>query len=53
VISATGFEPNAAQSEQSLLGLRILFAGLPCAGFLVGTWLFRGFSLGEPDARVR
>lgn len=53
VMSATGFEPNAAQSEQSLLGLRILFAGLPCAGFLVGAWLFRGFSLGEPGARVR
>jgi Na+/melibiose symporter-like transporter len=52
-MSATGFEPNAAQSEQSLLGLRILFAGLPCAGFLVGAWLFRGFSLGEPEARVR
>jgi GPH family glycoside/pentoside/hexuronide:cation symporter len=47
VMSATGFVPNAEQSAESLLGLRILFAGLPCAGFLIGAWVFRGFSLDE------
>jgi Na+/melibiose symporter-like transporter len=45
VMAATGFVPNVEQSAESLLGLRILFAGLPCAGFLVGAWVFRGFSL--------
>ena len=34
VMTATGFVPNVEQSEESLLGIRILFAGLPCAGFL-------------------
>jgi Na+/melibiose symporter-like transporter len=47
VMTATGFVPNVEQSTESLLGLRILFAGLPCAGFLIGAWLFRGFSLEE------
>jgi GPH family glycoside/pentoside/hexuronide:cation symporter len=47
VMTATGFEPNVEQSAQSLLGLRLLFAGLPCAGFLVGAWVFRGFALEE------
>jgi Na+/melibiose symporter-like transporter len=50
VMTATGFAPNVEQTEESLLGLRILFAGLPCAGFLLGAWLFRGFSLAEPPA---
>jgi GPH family glycoside/pentoside/hexuronide:cation symporter len=53
VMSATGFVPNAEQSAESLLGLRILFAGLPCAGFLIGAWVFRGFSLAEPAPRGR
>jgi GPH family glycoside/pentoside/hexuronide:cation symporter len=45
VMTATGFVPNVEQSPESLLGLRLLFAGLPCAGFLIGAWVFRGFSL--------
>jgi len=45
VMAVAGFVPNVEQSEESLLGIRILFAGLPCAGFLVGAWVFRGFSL--------
>jgi GPH family glycoside/pentoside/hexuronide:cation symporter len=45
IMTATGFVPNVEQTESSLLGLRILFAGLPCAGFAIGAWLFRGFSL--------
>lgn len=48
VMAATGFVPNVEQSAESLLGLRLLFAGLPCVGFLVGAWAFRGFSLEEP-----
>lgn len=47
MMALTGFAPNEVQTEQSLLGLRILFAGMPCAGFLIGAWLFRGFSLDE------
>ena len=48
VMSATGFVPNVEQSAESLVGLRILFAGLPCAGFLLGAWVFRRFSLSDP-----
>ena len=50
VMTVTGFTPNVEQSEESLLGIRILFAGLPCVGFLIGAWLFRGFSLAEATA---
>ena len=32
VLSAAGFVPNVEQSAESLLGIRMLFAGLPCAG---------------------
>jgi Na+/melibiose symporter-like transporter len=45
VMTATGFVPNVEQTAESLLGIRLLFAGLPCAGFLIGAWVFRGFSL--------
>jgi Na+/melibiose symporter-like transporter len=51
IMTVTGFVPNAVQSADSLLGLRILFAGLPCAGFLIGAWLFRGFSLEKDEER--
>lgn len=47
MMALTGFAPNEVQTEQSLLGLRILFAGMPCVGFLVGAWLFRGFRLDD------
>ena len=40
VLSAVGFVPNAEQSPASLLGIRILFAGMPCVGFLVGGVLY-------------
>jgi len=40
VLGVAGFVPNAEQSAESLLGIRALFAGLPCAGFLVGAMLF-------------
>jgi GPH family glycoside/pentoside/hexuronide:cation symporter len=45
VMTTAGFAPNVEQTEASLLGLRILFAGMPCLGFVLGAWLFRGFSL--------
>mgnify|MGYP003401897078 CR=1 FL=1 len=47
MMAVTGFAPNEVQTEQSLFGLRILFAGMPCAGFLIGAWLFRGFRLDD------
>jgi GPH family glycoside/pentoside/hexuronide:cation symporter len=46
VLGASGFMPNVQQSAESLLGIRVLFAGLPCAGFLMGAALFRRFPLG-------
>ena len=49
VLDALDFVPNAAQSPESLLGIRVLFAGMPCAGFVVGAFLFRGFSLREEE----
>ena len=47
ILAATGFVPNVAQSESAQLGIRILSAGFPCVGFLIGIWLFRKFSLDE------
>ncbi len=49
VLSVAGFVPNEPQGASSLLGIRILFAGLPCIGFLVGALLFRNFTLDDPD----
>lgn len=40
VLSAVGFEPNAEQSERSLLGIRLLFGGMPFLGFAIGALLF-------------
>jgi len=40
VLSAVGFAPNAEQPPESLLGIRVLFAGMPCAGFVVGGTLY-------------
>ena len=47
ILAATGFVPNAEQSAESLLGMRILFGGLPCIGFIVGAALFSRFPLGR------
>jgi GPH family glycoside/pentoside/hexuronide:cation symporter len=52
VMTATGFMPNVEQTEQSLLGIRILFSGLPCVGFVIGAWLFRGFTLELDEQRA-
>ena len=48
-MTITGFAPNVVQTDSSLLGIRILFAGMPCLGFLIGAWLFRGFRLDDDD----
>jgi GPH family glycoside/pentoside/hexuronide:cation symporter len=55
VLSATGFVPNAPQSMESLFGIRVLFAGLPCAGFLLGAMLFwrTSFAPGRSPALAR
>jgi GPH family glycoside/pentoside/hexuronide:cation symporter len=34
VMTATGFIPNVAQTEESLFGIRLIFAGMPFLGFL-------------------
>jgi Na+/melibiose symporter-like transporter len=48
VLGAVGFAPNVAQSAESLLGIRALFAGLPCLGFLIGAWVFSRVPLEAP-----
>jgi GPH family glycoside/pentoside/hexuronide:cation symporter len=50
IMAAGGFQPNVVQSESSLLGIRILFAGLPCLGFVIGAFVFRGFRLDAAPA---
>jgi len=50
VLGASGFVPNAVQSAESLLGIRILFAGLPCLGFVVGGLIFWGASFERAPA---
>jgi len=52
VLAATGFVPNVAQTAESLLGIRILFAGFPCLGFAIGALCFTRFSA-EPAAAVQ
>ncbi len=47
VLGAAGFVPNVEQAAESLLGMRMLFGGLPCAGFIVGAALFMRFPLGR------
>ena len=51
VLSAVAFVPNVEQSAQSLFGIRFLFAGLPCLGFIVGAVLFRNYPLGRMAPR--
>lgn len=52
ILGAVEFVPNAEQSALSQFGMRFLFAGLPCLGFVVGALLFRSFPLGRPAPRV-
>jgi GPH family glycoside/pentoside/hexuronide:cation symporter len=50
VLDAAGFVPNTVQNAESLFGIRVLFAGVPCAGFLLGALLFwrASFEVGAP-----
>jgi GPH family glycoside/pentoside/hexuronide:cation symporter len=43
VLSAVGFTPNAEQSEESVFGIRLLFAGFPCLGYVIGAAIFLRF----------
>jgi len=49
-LSAVGFVPNAEQAAESLFAIRMLFAGLPCIGFLTGALVFRRSRLAADDA---
>jgi GPH family glycoside/pentoside/hexuronide:cation symporter len=50
VLELSGFAPNAAQDAGALLGIRALFAGLPCLFYAVAALLLARLSLaaGEP-----
>jgi Na+/melibiose symporter-like transporter len=50
MLAAVGFAPNVEQSAGSLFGIRALFAGLPCIGFVLGALLWSRFSLGPAPA---
>lgn len=52
MLSAFGFVPNVEQSATSLLGIRLLFAGLPCLGFMLGALLFLRFPRAPEAAPV-
>ena len=52
VLSAAGFAPNAGQSAESLLGMRVLFGAMPCAGFLIGAAIFWRSAFGERWSRA-
>ena len=47
VLGLVDFTPNTAQSAESLFGMRLLFGGMPCLGFLLGALIFRRFPLGQ------
>lgn len=54
VLQVAGFIPNAEQTENVKLALRILFAIFPCACFVIGILLLTRFSLGRDEhARLR
>jgi Na+/melibiose symporter-like transporter len=53
VLSATGFVPNVEQAPESLFGMRLLFGGLPCLGFLLGAVIFWRAPAPEPLPAAR
>lgn len=54
VLQATGFVPNAAQTEEARLAIRMLYSFFPLACYGVGAALFVRFSFDEAEyARVR
>ncbi len=49
MLSMVGFEPNAAQSEATRMGMRALFSVVPGCCYLIGTLAFLRFRLGEEE----
>ncbi len=49
MLTAVGFEPNAVQSEQARLGMRVLFSVVPGCCYVIGTLAFLRFRLGERE----
>jgi GPH family glycoside/pentoside/hexuronide:cation symporter len=53
-LQAVGYEANAEQNEQSILALKVLFAGVPCVLHVVAAGLLLGFDLdAEEHSRIR
>ena len=53
-LQASGFEPNQAQTPAALWTLKLLFAGGPFLGNLIGAAIFRHFRLDAAEhARIR
>jgi GPH family glycoside/pentoside/hexuronide:cation symporter len=54
LLGAVGFEPNAVQSEEARMGMRVLFSFVPAACFLLATLAFSRFRLDEAEhAEIR
>jgi GPH family glycoside/pentoside/hexuronide:cation symporter len=54
LLGLVGFEPNAVQSEEARMGMRMLFSFVPGACFLVATLAFSRFRLDEAEhAEIR
>jgi Na+/melibiose symporter-like transporter len=45
LLSASGFRPNAEQSEQALFMIRLLMGGMPLLCFSAGSLVFLRFNL--------
>jgi GPH family glycoside/pentoside/hexuronide:cation symporter len=53
-LQLSGFVPNAEQPPAALMTLRVIFAGFPFVGYLVGAWVMWDFSFNESEhAAVR
>jgi GPH family glycoside/pentoside/hexuronide:cation symporter len=51
ILSAVGFDPNAAsQTESALTGLRLFFSGVPMAGTAIALLIMRNYSVTEERA---
>jgi GPH family glycoside/pentoside/hexuronide:cation symporter len=54
MLGAVGYEPNVAQSEATLTGMRVLFGLVPGGCYLAGTLMFLRFGLTQPEhTRIR
>jgi GPH family glycoside/pentoside/hexuronide:cation symporter len=54
VLQGLGFVPNEEQSDQVLIGLRLLYGGFPFVMFLGAAWVLRGYQLDEKEhSRIR